>query len=316
MELPTVTNEYGCLVLDNAYILAILPKDTPLVLFLHGGAMTIGSPRMSEGLELLVAALKEESSTVKASKAPVAIYASVDYSLAPEHPFPVAPSEVCSVVSHVLDLKYTQLHIMGVSAGGYLALVAGLEAFRGASHHQANKARNSIVSIVAACPMLSPATNSVSFYQNSASSHFCPVHFLRWSYRAYLELPDNDSKEEKTSTGDHDESNLSDIFGRNSTEVAWSQSKWYSSKWRRLVEPKVNLPDNMEHGPRIILTTNKADPLHEDGVAMYEALKAAGARISHHDDRGSHWFGTRSDKLAYRNLTVALKNVIFHGDAE
>jgi acetyl esterase/lipase len=288
---PTEINDFGCLVLEHDEILSILPKDIPVVLFFHGGGMTVGIPRMPEVVELLDAALKEDS-----VKSPV-IYASVQYSLAPEHPFPAAPLEACSVVSHFLDHEY-KLHLSGVSAGGYLALVAGLEAFRAHSN------KMNIASILAACPMLSPASDSVSFYQNSASSHFCPVHFLRWSYRVYLELSDcNDTMD--------DESSSSDVFGRDSTRVEWSRSKWRKSSLHRLAEPAVDLPVNL--GPKIIMTTNQADPLHNDGVAMFEKLKAAGADISHHDHRGSHWFGTVLDKEAYRDLAAAWKEAIFGG---
>jgi acetyl esterase/lipase len=56
---------------------------------------------------------------------------SVEYSLAPEYPFPAAIIDALSVVEFLLDGNPSRkIHIGGVSAGGYLALVAGFEAFR------------------------------------------------------------------------------------------------------------------------------------------------------------------------------------------
>lgn len=290
---PTETNEFGCLVLEQDDILRIVSKDIPVVLFFHGGGLTLGNPSSSEGIDLMHAAMKETpvNTTV--------IYASIKYSLAPERPFPAAPLEACSAVSHFLDHGF-KLHLSGVSAGGYLALVAGLEASR------VHPKKANLLSILACCPMLSPASDSISFYQNKTSSHFVPVEFLRWSYRVYLDLPDDDDAEETI-----DDKSLSTILGRNSTRAAWSRSRWRNSSLRRLVEPAVDLPSNLSL--KIILTTNRADPLHADGIAMFEKLQAAGANVTHHDHGGSHWFGSILDKVAYKNLALAWKEIIFGG---
>ena len=55
----------------------------------------------------------------------------VEYSLAPEYPFPAAIIEALSAVEFLLDGNPSRkIHIGGVSAGGHLALIAGYEAFR------------------------------------------------------------------------------------------------------------------------------------------------------------------------------------------
>jgi acetyl esterase/lipase len=62
---------------------------------------------------------------------PPLIIVSVEYSLAPEHPFPAAIIDALSAVEFILDGNPSRnIHIGGVSAGGHVALVAGLEAFR------------------------------------------------------------------------------------------------------------------------------------------------------------------------------------------
>jgi len=295
-EIPTKTNPFGCLVLDadaGQDIVAKIAKDVPTILFFHGGGMTMGNPCTNEAVDLLVAAL--ETGTEK----PEAILVSVQYSLAPEHPFPAAPVEACSVVSSFLDQGFETLHVMGVSAGGNLALVSGLEAFRG------HKQKANIKSILAACPMLDPACDSLSYYQNSTSSHLAPVPWLQWCYQVYLGLERGDT------TIECDDDDDDDALGRNSYRRAWNESKWAKSSLRRLVEPSVDLPANLEEGPKFLITTNAGDPLRDEGVAMVLDLKAAGANLSHHAHSGSHWLGTPLDKAAYHKLAKEWANVLF-----
>lgn len=292
---PTETNQFGCLILDadaGQDILTKIAKDVPTILYFHGGGMTLGDPYAPEAVELLVAAL--ENCTDK----PKAILVSVQYSLAPEHPFPAAPLDAWSVVSNFLDQGFEALHVMGVSAGGNLALVSGLEAYRG--HRQ----KANIKSIFAGCPMLGPACDSLSHYQNSTSSLIAPVPWLKWCYQVYLELP-------KTVAQDTTSACDGDVLGRNSNRKAWNESKWAQSSLRRLVEPSVDLPANLEDGPTFLITTNAGDPLHDDGVAMVVDLKAVGASVLHHAHSGSHWLGTYIDRAAYNKIAKEWANVLF-----
>lgn len=304
IKVPTEKNEFGCLVLDDGQILTKLAKNIPIVLFFHGGGMTLGSPRTVEGVDLLVKALEtrraEESSPVEV------IFLSVRYSLAPEHPFPTAPIEACSVVDSLLDQGFEALHLLGVSAGGYLALVGGLEAYRG------HAGKSNIRSICAACPMLNPACDSLSCYQNETSSYVLPVPFLRWCYRVYLELPEIKKKDDEPSSIDSSDADMwNDLLARKSNRQAWNESKWAKSSWRRLIEPAVDVPTNWKDGPQILITTNAGDPLHDDGVAMVTALQASHANVSHQEHQGSHWVGTAVDAAAYGQLAREWSGMLF-----
>lgn len=110
----------------------------------------------------------------------------VDYSLAPEYPFPAAIIEALSTVEFLLDHgnPSRNIHIGGASAGGHLALIAGYEAFR--------KYPGRISSIYLLIPMVSPSADSRTYFLNLTSSDCCPVEFLRWSWQVYLGMdPDN-----------------------------------------------------------------------------------------------------------------------------
>jgi acetyl esterase/lipase len=78
-------------------------------LHLHGGAMTLGSPRMNDPSN---AALSERLGVRVVS---------VDYRLAPEHPFPAGPDDCVTVARWLLGEEDGVIAIGGESAGAYFA---------------------------------------------------------------------------------------------------------------------------------------------------------------------------------------------------
>jgi acetyl esterase len=89
----------------------------PLVAYLHGGGWVMGS---LHGFEPLCRALANASG---------AVVASIDYRLAPEHPFPAAPDDALAALrwlaAHAAELGADagRMAIAGDSAGGNLAAV-------------------------------------------------------------------------------------------------------------------------------------------------------------------------------------------------
>jgi len=89
----------------------------PLVAYLHGGGWVVGS---LDGFDPLCRALANASG---------AIVASIDYRLAPEHPFPAAPDDALAAVRWLADQARElgadpeRMAIAGDSAGGNLAAV-------------------------------------------------------------------------------------------------------------------------------------------------------------------------------------------------
>jgi acetyl esterase/lipase len=90
----------------------------PVLLWIHGGGFIIGTSEMDQGLTL--AMVRELGIAV----------ASVDYRLAPEHPFPAAVEDCCAALAwlhaeaEALGLRADRVAVGGASAGGGLA--AGL----------------------------------------------------------------------------------------------------------------------------------------------------------------------------------------------
>ncbi|MCL4684854.1 alpha/beta hydrolase [Myxococcota bacterium] len=98
------------------------PPPAPGLVYFHGGGWVIGSPDTHENL---CKALANRSG---------ARVVSVDYRLAPEHPWPAAPEDGYAVACHLAEhgsefgIDATRVAIAGDSAGGNLAAVVALMA--------------------------------------------------------------------------------------------------------------------------------------------------------------------------------------------
>jgi len=86
------------------------------VLYLHGGAYVVGSPRSHRSL------------TSRLAQAARVCVATLDYRLAPEHPFPAAVDDAVAAYKALLaqDVSANKIIIAGDSAGGGLALALAL----------------------------------------------------------------------------------------------------------------------------------------------------------------------------------------------
>ncbi|MDP3856236.1 MAG: alpha/beta hydrolase [Stagnimonas sp.] len=86
------------------------------VLYLHGGAYVVGSPRSHRAL------------TSRLAQAARICVAALDYRLAPEHPFPAALDDAVAAYRALLaqDISASKIIIAGDSAGGGLALALAL----------------------------------------------------------------------------------------------------------------------------------------------------------------------------------------------
>lgn len=91
-------------------------QDAPLILYLHGGGFTIGSPRTHAALVAHLA----QAAGMRA--------VAWRYRLAPEHPFPAARTDVIAAYDHLVSQGQTPAAICGDSAGGCLALMVAQHA--------------------------------------------------------------------------------------------------------------------------------------------------------------------------------------------
>lgn len=96
-------------------IMAPKQAGNTVIVYLHGGGYVFGSPKSHRALSAQLA-LNSNATVI-----------SVDYRLAPEHPYPAAQQDTMAVVEQVFAQHATHKKILaGDSAGGALAIMAAL----------------------------------------------------------------------------------------------------------------------------------------------------------------------------------------------
>jgi acetyl esterase/lipase len=89
---------------------AAVPRDAPVLMYLHGGGFTIGSPRTHAAMVAHIA----KSAGLRA--------VAPRYRLAPAHPFPAAKDDAIAAYERLVEAGTPPVAIAGDSAGGCLAL--------------------------------------------------------------------------------------------------------------------------------------------------------------------------------------------------
>lgn len=307
-------NEYGAKPLPTECALPILqqlPPDVPLVVFMHGGGLNVGTAQDPTILELVRIVSSGHNDRP-------AVVVSVEYSLVPEHPFPAAVVECLTVVLYLLDQlpPDRRIHVAGLSAGAHLAISTTLELLR----HPHDVDRRRIASLSAMSPMLDPLADSESYYRNTGSSFVTP-EWLRWCWQAYLGLPRG--LDEPAAQVTSANAKFGELCQRHSNRTAYQHSRWPGSTLERLVRPVVDVPmwDDTGAALPVLVSTNLADPLHDDGVAFVKKLCQVDPdqrrySVTHLPHRGSHWLGTHLDSRAYGELAEAWGRQLFSSPIE
>ncbi len=142
--------------------------DNKVILYFHGGGMVLMSPKTHRALTIEIAQLTKTR------------VLSIEYRLAPEHPFP-APLEDCVIAYNWLlsqGFKSENIIIAGDSAGGNLTLTTLI------------KLRDKGIPLPAGAVALSPATDftnkSVTFYENAKTDPILADIGIFWWTTSFL----------------------------------------------------------------------------------------------------------------------------------
>jgi acetyl esterase len=215
---------------------ASVKTPTPVIIFIHGGAFMYGSIE------------EYEMAVKKLAKITNKIVISVDYRLAPEHPFPSALNDVTAVKDWVLENmgsiggKGEKIILIGDSAGANLATVLALKS--------RDENRNDILCQILYYP---PTT----FVEDEFPSR---QYFLRDERRTYL---------------------LTEELLLKTTESYLADT---SLKTDPYVSPL--LADLSGDLPPALIFTAQVDPLRDDGQRYAEKLTDAGQQVTYIEYEG------------------------------
>lgn len=141
----------------------------PAIVFVHGGGFVLGS---LESHDAMCRSLAQSSGTVVVA---------LEYSLAPEHPFPRPLHDVTDVIGwvrrdgHLHGLDASSLALAGDSAGGQLALGAALEEIQ---------TRRAIAHVGLLYPLLDPSAASESA-KAYADGYMLTGDFVAYAWQSY-----------------------------------------------------------------------------------------------------------------------------------
>jgi acetyl esterase len=147
----------------------------PVLVYFHGGGWTIGDLEVGHG-----------ACTVLANRAS-AIVVSVDYRLAPEHPFPAAVEDAWAATRWVarnaalLDADVERIAVGGDSAGGTLAAVVSLLAREAGGP--------SLAAQLLYYPAVDTASLDTRSHTQNGDGYFLTSALIRWFYDQYLPEP-------------------------------------------------------------------------------------------------------------------------------
>ena len=141
----------------------------PLLLFLHGGGFILGNVDSHDAMARTLA--------LRAN----AVVASVDYRLAPEHPFPAATDDCIAALAWLRDsatslgVDGSRIAIAGDSAGGQLAIVTALRARDGGT---------SVRHLGLLYPLLDPTMRHGSI-DCMGEDYMLTREFIAWAWEEY-----------------------------------------------------------------------------------------------------------------------------------
>ena len=148
----------------------------PVVVYCHGGGYVVGDLDTQDMIARALCAWSE------------AVVVSVDYRLAPEHPFPAAPDDTFAalqwVAAHAGEISgdAARLAVAGDSAGGNLVAAAALRA-----RDSGGPALRAIINIYGSCNYPSELTASAREFKDGP---LLSQDDIAWFYQQYLENPD------------------------------------------------------------------------------------------------------------------------------
>ena len=262
--------------IGNCDIYVLRPKNCakttllPVILYMHGGGHVIGTGK--DATNMFSSSVGSLGCDWLEKQKHNFIICSVEYRLAPEHPYPAAANDCIEALNYIcqhstqLGIDSSNISVMGLSAGGNLACVV--------SHHAAAK-NISLKSTIALIPEVKINCANATDWSFLEYGRLSCLSFetMIWFWQCYC--PDPVLAQEPNAS------------------------------------PINNTNENFAKLSKLIIVTNNCDPLRDSGIEYAKKTKENGGEVTHLMYRGSHTFGLICDTEMQTVLWNELEDTIF-----
>lgn len=308
-------------------------KAAPIILYFHGGEYTMGATR--DGFPSIIHSLLSQQLKKSKGQTQPLFFASVNYRLAPEHPFPGAIIDCLSAANYFIkSFPDSDIHLAGISAGGNAATVVGFECVRQVPgrikrsviifsfisanytsviifHFSHNIVH--IFSMMVGHPMLIPrsqlsATSSVGIFPRPS---LIDEGDMLWNWAAYLQIGDyKDKTSYLEALMQHPLFRLGRIGSINPLlRLVWPQ---VDIPTKDLVGVNQSSSSDTMAPPRVFICTASADPLRNDGINLIDSLRDKGIKVDTFESHGDHGISFYSDRKWRKAFVEQWSSCIWH----
>ncbi|XP_069111859.1 arylacetamide deacetylase-like [Argopecten irradians] len=267
----------------------------PGIIYIHGGGWTLGAPEQYDPL------------TRKLANSLTAVVASIDYRMAPEHPFPVPFEDCLKVTKYFMNnakrfgVDASRVAVTGDSAGGNLAMAVGAKLTKGG---QSPRLLGLIYPALQMVDFNFPAYRTYQSFPYLLTTRLMVSFYIKYAFG-------NDADLEKV----YDNRHVTKAF-RKSIESKVSASllpeKYQKLHVKEHTNVDINLAQRMEQIisnvslcpllmdddelyelPKTYLLTCEYDPLRDEGLMLAKRLKDMYFPVTH-----VHWDGVQHGFIA------------------
>ena len=250
----------------------------PLILYMHGGGFIMRAGKngfASEVFSYLLQLGEEDENADDSASSFIddAVWAVVDYRLAPEYLYPAAPDDCLFTLNYlvnVMNLGRGGIHISGISAGATLAMEVTLKSL--------DMNIDTFYLDEPMVPLPSKDSNPKSWTLDSNSfrrhsySRVSPVELAEWTLKAVTGMDTNHELESSIA------------YGMIETDVDITGGATDAANWKSAFDES-----NATQLPRLFLLTTHGDPFMDGGLyfkSVYEdVLKLVDAEVLKDTDR-------------------------------
>ena len=295
--------EFGFVKVENLDLKSFaLETATTLVQFHGGGYVILKADAVDIVMEAVdVLETYSKMNTEEGAAVQPLVTISVDWSNAPEYPFPNGLVESMSAVDYLLACTPgRKIHLAGRSAGAGMALPIAMEGSK--------KYPGQIGSAQVHAPCIDPKGASLSYYMLN-DLPIVGSSWLRWCWQAYLGMkppPPSSTDEEQP------------VLEQGSNAMEWQKCKWNKAPFNRLARPieGVSTLSSTEgdsgSSPRFVVMVNKADTLYEEGMEFGKKLQESDMYdVSLFEHNGLHVTPSAIDPETYEAKNTTWANILF-----